>query len=70
MFIKALIYSTCTSYKTEEINFYIFDFGSESLRIFSKLPHVGDICFSNENEKINKMLSMIEDEIQSRKNYL
>ena len=67
MFIKALIYSTCTSYKTEEINFYIFDFGSESLRIFSKLPHVGDICFSNENEKINKMLSMIEDEIQSRK---
>ncbi len=67
MFIKALIYSTSILYSTKAINYYIFDFGSESLRIFEKLPHVADIVFANEPEKTEKMFKMILDEIAKRK---
>ncbi|MFI3307543.1 MAG: type VII secretion protein EssC [Mycoplasmatota bacterium] len=67
MFIKSILYSCSINYSTEDINFYIFDFGSESLRIFSKLPHVGDIVFSSESEKVEKMLLLINQEIVYRK---
>ncbi len=67
MFIKSLIYSCSVLYSTEDVNFYVFDFGSESLRIFEKLPHVGDIVFSNEAEKLDKLFKIIDREINRRK---
>ncbi len=70
MLIKSLVYSCSVLYSTEDINFYIFDFGSESLRIFEKLPHVGDIVFANEAEKLNKLFRIIDGEINKRKELL
>ncbi len=67
MLLKSIIYSCSTLYSTNDINFYIFDFGSESLRVFSKLPHVGDIVFSNETEKLEKLFKIIDREIEKRK---
>lgn len=67
MFLKSLIYSCSTLYSTNDVNFYIFDFGSEALRVFSKLPHVGDIVFSNETEKLEKLFKIIDREIEKRK---
>jgi len=67
MFLRTLIYSTCELYSSEDINFYIFDFGSESFRIFSKLPHVGDVVFSSEPDKVDKLLKLIEEEMVERK---
>jgi len=67
MFLRTLIYSTCANYSSEDVNFYIFDFGSESFRIFSKLPHVGDIVFSSETDKVDKLLKLIEEEMLERK---
>jgi len=67
MYIKALLYSTSVLYSTQDINYYIFDFGSESLRIFEKLPHVGDIVFASDDEKVEKMFKLIFDEMEKRK---
>ena len=50
--LNAIIYSTMTTHKPEEVNFYILEFGAESLRVFSKSPHIGDILYINDSEKL------------------
>ena len=68
MFIRTLICSTCALYSSEDVNFYIVDFGSESFKIFNKFPHVGGVVFQSEPDKLDKLLKMLDEEIISRKN--
>ena len=65
--LNAIIYSTITMHRPEEVNFYILEFGAESLRIFSKAPHVGDILYINDAEKISNLFKMLRTEIDRRK---
>ncbi len=67
MFLNALVYSTVKLHSSEEINFYMIDYGSESLRKFLSLPHVGGIVFAEENEKYNNLLKLIREELINRK---
>ena len=67
MFLNSLIYSACELHSSEEVNFYIFDFGSETLRLFERLPHVGDIVYATDDEKISKLMKMINEAIVKRK---
>ncbi len=67
MFLKSLIFSASILNTTSQINFYIIDFGSESLRAFGHLPHVADIAFQGDDEKITKMISFLLNEISLRK---
>ena len=65
--VNALIYSGITNHSSEELNFYILEFGSESLKMFVKAPHVGDILFAADEEKISNFFKMIQKEIDNRK---
>lgn len=65
--LNAIIYNTITNHTSDEVNFYILEFGAESLRIFSKAPHVGDILYINDAEKINNLFKMLKAEIDKRK---
>ena len=67
MFLRAIIYSSASLYSSEDINFYILDFGSETFQVFNKLPHVGDVVFSTETDKIEKLIDMLLLEIEKRK---
>lgn len=67
MFLNTLIYSLCLMHSSKEVNFYIFDFGSESLRMFKDMPQVGDIVYASDDEKIIKLNKMIDEEISMRK---
>ncbi len=67
MLLEAIIYSAAKEHTAEEINFYIIDYGSESLRKFEKLPQVGGIVFTGEDEKYNNLLKLIKEELQKRK---
>lgn len=66
-FLTTLLYSSITSYNPEEVNFYIMDFGAETLGMFQNAPHIGDIAYINDVDKIKNLLKMINDEIQERK---
>ena len=68
--LSTIIYDTMINYSTEQIQFYIIDFGSEALKIFKKSPHVGDIVFLDDADKLEKLIEMIQDEVSSRKNIL
>ncbi len=67
MFLTTLLYSSITTYSVYELQYYILDFGSESLRIFEDAPHVGDVVFLNDVDKISNLFKMLNEEIENRK---
>ncbi len=64
---NTIIYSLITTYTTEELNIYIMDFDSETLKIYRNSPQVGDVVFINEKEKIEKLMKMLLEELEERK---
>ena len=66
--LQTILWSTTTCHTPDEINFYIIDCGTESLGVFSKMPHVGEIASLEENEKIMGILQMAQDKMEERKN--
>ena len=67
MLASSIIYSLCICYKPEDINIYVVDFGSEALRVYSDFPQVGDIVYASEQDKLNKLMQLINEEISTRK---
>lgn len=65
--LTTLIYSTCINHSPEEVNFYIFDYGAETLKIFSKYPHVGCVTTADDPEQLMNTLVMIDQEADRRK---
>lgn len=65
--ISTIVYSTCLTHGPNEINFYICDFGTESLKMLRRLPQVGDILLIDDLEKIIKLFNKISSEIERRK---
>lgn len=65
--ITTLVYSSMLTYTPEDINYYIVDFGSESLKAFNGYPIVGDILTPEDDEKIKNLYKMIESMIEERK---
>lgn len=66
-FLNTLLYSLITEHTPEEVNIYLLDFASETLRAFAKSPHVGDVVLSFEAEKISNLFKMLKKEVDGRK---
>lgn len=64
--ITTMVYDVMTSYTTDEVQMYIIDFGSESLKIFRNSPFVGDVVLQSDTEKISRLFEMIQKEIRIR----
>ena len=67
MLLEVLLYSTIKNYSSSKINYYIIDYGSETLRKFNKLPHVGGSVYQGEDEKFSNLMKLIKEEIDTRK---
>lgn len=67
MLLNTIIYSSCKNYDVNSLNYYMIDYGSESLRRYINLPHVGGVVFASEDEKYNNLLKLIKQELQHRK---
>lgn len=66
-FINTLIYSLITTYQTNELNLYIIDCDTQTLKLYEAAPQVGDVMFDNEEEKINNLFKFLNSEIEKRK---
>lgn len=66
-FLQTCVMSIAKHYTPKEVNIYALDFGSWSLNLFSKLPHMGGVANDNDEEKINKLISLVSEELDSRK---
>ena len=67
MLMTSMIYSSITNYNPDAINFYILDFGAETLKMFEKAPHIGGVLSSNDSEKIENLFKMIDKMLEDRK---
>ena len=65
--LATIIWSQITEHSPDEINYYIIDFGAETLRMFAKYPHVGEVAFQGENDRVAGILQMVLEEINRRK---
>lgn len=66
--ITTIILSTILNHNPDEINYYILDFGSESLKIFNNIPHVGNVITMEEANKVSDLFAFIDKEVDYRKN--
>ena len=65
--ITTIIYSSMLSYTPEEINYYVIDFGSGSLKMLFDSPIVGDIIPGDHEEKVINLFKLIVQTIDKRK---
>ena len=69
-FLSTFIYDSYTKFSSEVIQFYLIDLGSEALKIFKDVSHMGDIAFANDVEKIDRLFELLQDELKERKQIL
>ena len=62
-----MIYSLINEHTPDEVNLYLLDFASETMRAFKDAPHVGEVIVSHEEEKVNNLFKMLHKECEHRK---
>lgn len=67
LMLSSIIYSCISTHDSKEINFYIMDFGAETLTMFRKAPHVGEVILSTDVEKIENLFKFLLGIIEERK---
>ena len=67
MLIKTIIMSLAMKYDPEYVHFYILDFGTRTLGVFNQLPHLGDIIFPEDEQKLSKLISWLLSQLDERK---
>lgn len=66
--LTTIAYSLVKNHSADELNLYIMDFGSETLKVFEKAPQTGGIIVSGETEKTVNFFKMLQREVEYRKN--
>lgn len=67
-FLTTLCYVLLKNHSAEELNVYIMDFGSETLKMFEKAPQVGGVIVSSDEEKTVNFIKMLYSEMEHRRN--
>jgi len=65
--ISTILWSSIVEHTPDEVSFYIIDCGAETLKMFYKMPHVGEVMTVEEKNKIFDFFNMISKEIDRRK---
>ena len=57
-------------HNAEEMQIYIMDCADDGLGIYRQAPQVGDVLGSSDDEKLQRLLMMLEEQIRLRKQFL
>lgn len=66
-FLTTLCYSLIRSHRAEEVNLYLMDFGSETLRVFEAAPQVGGVVTSVDEEKLVNLFKLLSEQMELRR---
>ena len=70
LILESILYDSMLCHSSEEVQFYLIDFGNEVLRNFNDAPHVRDILLMDDQEKIMRLFKILKLEIKERKQKL
>lgn len=65
--LQTIAMSLATRYTPDEVNIYVMDFGSWSMKNLQSLPHMGGVANGNESEKIINLAKMLSENLDKRK---
>jgi len=65
--LQTLIVSLAMTKRPDEVSIYVMDFGGWNMGVLREFPHVGGIANDNEPEKLKKLVLLLEDILQERK---
>ncbi len=68
--LQSIIKGIASKFTPEEVSVYIIDFASMVLKNFERLPHVGGVVVSNEDEKLKNLFKLLNEEVSLRKEKL
>lgn len=66
--LQTMLVSLMNSYSCEQIVYYILDFSSRTLKLFSNSKHCGLAAFSDDKEAVTRLFKFVNAEISRRKN--
>ena len=69
-FLKIMLYQVLSNYSSELVNFYVIDYGGQTLRQFEKARHCGGYVIQGEEEKYNNLIKLLKEELDKRKKIL
>lgn len=67
LLLSTIILSMVKTYTSDEVNIYIADYGSETLKKYNCLPQVGDCILINDKEKTENLFKYLLSELENRK---
>ncbi|MEA3308608.1 MAG: FtsK/SpoIIIE domain-containing protein, partial [Chloroflexota bacterium] len=67
MWVRTLIMSLARTHTPDELYFYLFEFSGQALDIFRNLPHVGGVFTPLDNERVKRLLRLLLDALEERK---
>lgn len=65
--LSTIIWSMMAEHTPEEVNIYAIDCGSETLKMFYNIPHIGEIATLEDSDLIYDIFDMLYQEIENRK---
>jgi S-DNA-T family DNA segregation ATPase FtsK/SpoIIIE len=68
--VSSMLYTLLKTHSPRTFNAYLLDFGAETLGAFREAPHVGDVVFATDAERIERLFRMLVDELERRRKIL
>ena len=70
MSLKTILEDLLLHHNAEQLNLYLLDYADDGLGVYNDSPQVGDVLFSDDDEKLLRLLNYLEDTIKIRKKIL
>lgn len=64
--LTTILYSITATHQPDEAQVYIIEYGSGALKVFENFPHVGAVLRINEQERLERLLHHLEEEMRHR----
>lgn len=68
LFLTTLCYALLRNHTAEEVNLYLIDFGSETLKVFEGAPQAGGVVTAGEEEKLVNLFRLLQERLEERRN--
>lgn len=65
--LQTIIYSMVSNHSSNELNLYIVDLGSESLKMYHNIPQVGEILTIDDQDNMMDLFVMLDEELDRRR---
>ena len=65
--VQNIIYSLANILKPEDVNFYVLDYSSRMLKVFSALPHFGAVLYEEDSVLLDEFFKLVNGIVSDRK---